>query len=92
MLRNINKYLINYEQAYNHALLDPIAYWKDQAQFVKWNQFPSTILQVDDLHFHKWFPDGKINITEQCLDVHLKDRSNQIAYFIESPITNSVLI
>ena len=50
------------------------------------------MLQVDDLHFHQWFPDGKINITEQCLDVHLKDRPNQIAYFIESPITNSVLI
>lgn len=82
MLRKITKYLISYEEAYQRALIDPIGYWKQQAEYVKWNKFPQSTLQVKDLHFHKWFPDGKINITEQCLDVHLSERGNQIAYFI----------
>ncbi len=40
----------------------------------------------------KWFPDGQINITEQCLDENLIHRPNQIAYYIESPITGTVFI
>ncbi len=30
-----------------------------------------------------------MNITENCLDVHLSSRPNQIAYYYESPLTNT---
>ena len=47
---------------------------------MKWYTFPKTMLRIDDLYFHKWYPDGRINISEQCIDVHLKDRSDQVVF------------
>lgn len=82
MIRRTGKFLASYESAFNRALLDPLAYWREEAHRVKWHTFPKTTLRNDDLHFHRWFPDGQINITEQCLDVHLQDRSQQVAYFV----------
>ena len=82
ILSRLVKYSTSYEAAFKRALIDPVSYWKDQAKNIKWHSFPKTTLRVDDLHFHRWFPDGQINITEQCLDVHLQDRGNQIAYFV----------
>lgn len=86
----IAKFFVSYESAFKSALVDPIAYWKNEAERVQWHVFPKTTLRVDDLHFYKWFPDGKLNISEQCLDVHLSQRGQQVAYFVESPITGSV--
>jgi hypothetical protein len=82
MIRRTGKFLASYESAFSRALVDPLGYWKEEAHRVKWQTFPKTTLRVDDLHFHKWFPDGRINITEQCLDVHLQDRPQQVAYFV----------
>lgn len=81
IFRRIGNCFSSYEAAFKAALLDPVAYWRSEAERVRWHTFPKTTLSVDDLHFYKWFPDGKINITEQCLDVHLNDRANQVAYF-----------
>lgn len=80
--RRLCNWFGTYEAAFKQALVDPLGYWKEEAQRVKWNVFPKTTLRVDDLHFYRWFPDGQINITEQCLDVHLKDRPDQVAYFV----------
>lgn len=59
----IAKFFVSYESAFKSALLDPIDYWRSEAERVKWHSFPKTTLRVDDLHFYKWFPDGSINIT-----------------------------
>lgn len=91
MIRRTGKFFTSYESAVKSALMDPVAYWRQEAERVKWQTFPKTTLQVDDLHFYRWFPDGRINITEQCLDVHLQDRAKQVAYFVESPITGTVI-
>ena len=92
LLQRFLRFATSYETAFSQATHDPIGYWRNQAKHVRWHTFPSTILSVHDLHFHRWFPNGKINITEQCLDVHLRDRASQIAYFYESPITQQVTI
>lgn len=81
-LSRFGRYWTSYEAAFKKALIDPVSYWKDQAKSIAWHTFPKTTLRVDDLHFHRWFPDGQINITEQCLDFHLKERANQVAYFV----------
>ena len=39
------------------------------------------MLKVDDLHFYQWYPDGRMNISEQCLDVHLGERGDQVIYW-----------
>jgi propionyl-CoA synthetase len=90
--RRIAKFFVSYESAFRSAVVDPVAYWRGEAKRVQWHSFPKTTLRVDDLHFYKWFPDGSMNITEQCLDVHLQDRPHQVAYFVESPITGYVKI
>lgn len=89
-LHKVQKYASSYYEAFNAALHNPVAYWRNEAKLIHWQVVPKTTLRVDDLYFHKWFPDGQLNLTEQCLDVHLRDRGNQTAYFIESPITGEV--
>jgi propionyl-CoA synthetase len=64
-----------------------VSYWREEAKKIKWKTFPKTILQVNDLHFHRWFADGEMNITEQCLEANLETNGNLNAYLIESPIT-----
>jgi acetyl-CoA synthetase len=51
---------------------DPIKFWEEAAEkelfwFKKWKK----VFQKEDLSY-KWFPGGKINITYNCLDRHIK--------------------
>ena len=87
LVSKLLRYRISYETAFKLSVNDPIYYWKHQASKIKWETFPSTTLRVDDLHFHRWFPDGRLNISEQCIDRHLQDRASQVVYHYESPIT-----
>ena len=80
--RAINRlFCTSYTAAFQRATSDPLGYWQEQAKLVKWHTFPKTMLKIDDLHFYQWFPDGKINISEQCLDVHLADRPDQVIFW-----------
>ena len=81
----------SYKQEYELSLSDPEAYWKKAADQVEWFQKPTKILDYDAVnnpHFPKWFPDGVINMSYNCLDVHVKDgRADQDALIYDSPVT-----
>ena len=62
-LQRCVRFATSYETAYGLSLRDPVSYWRNQAKFIHWHTFPTTTLTVHDLHFHRWFPNGKINIT-----------------------------
>ena len=93
MIRNISSRTLfrfsKYQQDYDAARYNPQQFWKEVAKDVKWGKFPQTILDDSRKNFFRWFPDGKINVTEQCLDRHLATMADTPAYYYESPITGN---
>jgi len=70
------------------AINDPDAFWLAQAKArLQWHTEPTLGLQGD---YHsitdapiRWFSDGKLNITESCLDANLRSRADKIAILWE---------
>lgn len=80
-----------YKEQYEFALRDPESYWKAAADKLEWFQKPSTILDYNaetNPHFPRWFADGRINMSYNCLDVHVNEgRADQDALIYDSPVT-----
>ncbi|WP_342596931.1 acetate--CoA ligase [Cyanobacterium aponinum UTEX 3222] len=74
-----------YQELYNRAAQDPIKFWEELAEqeldwFQKWDQ----VLDWTNPPFAKWFVNGKINISYNCLDRHLTTpRRNKVAIIWE---------
>jgi len=73
-----------YQQAYRESVQNPEAFWAAVASQFKWQQRWDKVL---DWNFEepnvKWFINGKLNITENCLDRHLATRGNKLALIWE---------
>ncbi|MGJ3250008.1 MAG: acetate--CoA ligase [Elainellaceae cyanobacterium] len=76
--------LQDYEQIYERAKADPEAFWAELAeQELHWFQTWDTVLDWQP-PFAKWFVNGKINISYNCLDRHLTTwRRNKAALIWE---------
>ena len=76
--------IADYTKAKEQASAQPEAFWEDIANQFEWRQKWDKTLVYD---FHKpevkWFLGGKLNITENCLDRHLKTQPNQTAIIFE---------
>src|SRR3954471_11411605 len=57
---------------YERANADPQAWWAEQARALHWFKEPSEILDDSDPPFYKWFKDGTINASYNCLDRHVE--------------------
>jgi acetyl-CoA synthetase len=63
------------------AASDPERYWLDQAlSRITWYTEPTVGLDDSNPPFFKWFSDGELNVSYNCLDRHLADHGDQIAY------------
>lgn len=72
---------------YKKADKDPVEFWEELAQEVLWRQKWTKAFEHKPPYF-QWFLGGKLNITESCLDRHLKDEGNKIALIWEpEPVT-----
>jgi len=73
-----------YQAAYQKSVQDPEAFWAEIAENFTWRKPWDQVL---DWNFEeprvKWFVNGKLNITENCLDRHLKARGNKLALIWE---------
>lgn len=74
-----------YQEAYQRSVENPEAFWAEIAQHFVWRKSWDKVLEWDfrkpDI---KWFVNGKLNITENCLDRHLPERADQVALTWES--------
>jgi len=53
---------------------NPIEFWDSHAKSeIDWFNLYETVLDTKNAPFFKWFPEGKINITYNCLDRHIKN-------------------
>ncbi|MGQ0849672.1 MAG: acetate--CoA ligase [Actinomycetota bacterium] len=63
------------------AARDWEGFWMDQArQRVTWYREPTVTLDSSNPPFYQWFTDGEINLSYNCLDRHLPDSANKVAY------------
>ncbi|HKK79189.1 MAG TPA: acetate--CoA ligase [Phaeodactylibacter sp.] len=73
-----------YKAAYQRSVDDPEAFWAEQAETFHWRKKWDKVL---DWNFSEpnvnWFVNGKLNITENCLDRHLESRGDQVAILFE---------
>ncbi|HEU4904702.1 MAG TPA: acetate--CoA ligase [Solirubrobacterales bacterium] len=57
---------------YAEAAADPEAWWLRQAtELLDWERTPSEALDESDPPFYKWFADGRLNVSANCLDRHV---------------------
>src|SRR6201994_2749695 len=57
---------------YEEAAADPVAWWTERSKEVlDWDVEPTVGLDDSDPPFYKWFEDGRINASAQCLDRHV---------------------
>ena len=73
-----------YQLEYQKSIENPEAFWADKADQFLWSKKWDKVL---DWNFSEpkseWFAGGKLNITENCIDRHLPERANQVAYYWE---------
>jgi acetyl-CoA synthetase len=68
---------------YEKAEADRIAFWESQAEFLKWDKRWHTVLDWQ-VPFAKWFVDGKLNASVNCLDRHVDEgRGERVAFYFE---------
>ena len=67
------------------AAADPVAYWKEQAlSRITWFKEPTVILDDSNPPFYKWFTDGELNVTYNCIDRHVEaGDGDKVAYYWE---------
>jgi acetyl-CoA synthetase len=75
-----------YEKIYARSVGDNEAFWTDVAKRLDWIRFPTKIKDVSfdrsDLHI-RWYEDGILNASYNCLDRHLETRGEQTAILWE---------
>ena len=78
------KDLVDYQKTYELSVHDPEKFWAGIANEFEWSK-PFT--KVLDWNFNdysvKWFEDGQLNITSNCLDRHLSTIPDQAAIIYE---------
>jgi acetyl-CoA synthetase len=67
---------------YAEAAADPEAWWLGQArELLDWVEEPTEALDESDPPFYRWFGDGKLNVSANCLDRHVEaGRGGRVAY------------
>jgi acetyl-CoA synthetase len=73
-----------YQSEYKRAVENPEQFWAEQAENFLWKKKWDKVLEWNFTEPNvKWFIGGKLNITENCLDRHLKEKGNQTAIIWE---------
>jgi acetyl-CoA synthetase len=69
------------------ANADPDAFWLDQAKRLTWSKFPT---KAGDWSFAepnfdiRWYADGELNLSVNCLDRHLAEHGDRTALIFEA--------
>jgi acetyl-CoA synthetase len=66
---------------------DPERFWMEQAKRLDWQQFPQLTgdWSFDERDFHvRWYADGKLNLSVNCLDRHLEMHADRTAIIFEA--------
>jgi len=75
-----------YEEKYRRSIEDPEGFWREEAQRIDWikpfTQVKGTSFRKEDFGI-RWFWDGTLNLSANCLDRHLADKGDVTAIIWE---------
>jgi acetyl-CoA synthetase len=75
-----------YLDLYKASVADPVAFWREQGKRVDWIKPYTKVKNVSydakDLYI-RWYEDGSLNVSANCIDRHLAKRGNQTAIIWE---------
>ncbi len=76
----------DYDRLYAASLADPVAFWRNAAKRLQWMREPTRVRDVsfDAADFRiRWFDDGELNASVNCLDRHLDAHGDKAALLFE---------
>ena len=80
-----------YLEMYERSVVDPEGFWREQGQTIEWMK---PFSKVSDVSYDKpdvsikWYHDGTLNASANCLDRHLAERGDQTAIIWEGDDPN----
>jgi acetyl-CoA synthetase len=76
----------DYTRLYADSVADPEGFWARIGQRLDWSRAPTKIKNVsfdrNDLHI-RWYEDGELNVSANCLDRQLEKRGDKVAIIFE---------
>ena len=74
----------DFDALYKAAEDDYEGFWADQARdMLDWHTPFTEVLDDSNAPHFKWFADGKLNVTYNCIDRHLADKADKTAIIFE---------
>jgi acetyl-CoA synthetase len=81
-----------YEKLYEKSIEKPDKFWAKQAERIDWikpfTKVKNTTFEYPNVSI-KWFEDGTLNVSANCVDRHLKKRGKQTAIIFEPDDPNA---
>ncbi len=81
-----------YDRLYEVSVKDPEGFWEAQAQRIDWirdfTKVKNTDFTLGQVSI-KWFEDGTLNVSANCIDRHMTKRANQTAIIWEPDDPNT---
>ncbi len=75
-----------YQELYQWSINDPETFWQEQGQRLDWfrpyTKVKNTSFESGNLAI-KWYEDGQLNASYNCIDRHLKNKSDKVALIWE---------
>jgi acetyl-CoA synthetase len=80
-----------YNELYKQSVDDPDAFWANEAKRIDWikpfTKVKNTSFDAPGVSI-KWFEDGALNVSANCIDRHLEARGDQVAILWEGDDPN----
>jgi acetyl-CoA synthetase len=81
----------DYQRLYEESVRDPEGFWGRIGGRLEWSRQPGKIKNVsyDPKNLHiRWYEDGELNVSANCLDRHLATRGDKTAIIFEGDDPN----
>jgi acetyl-CoA synthetase len=73
-----------YWKLQNKAIEDYEGFWKEFAdEKIDWLAPYDKVLDESNAPFYEWFTNGKLNVSNQCIDRHLAEKADKTAILFE---------
>jgi acetyl-CoA synthetase len=80
-----------YREMYQQSVVNPEGFWREHGNIVDWmtpfTKVKSTSFDTGHVDI-KWFEDGELNVSVNCIDRHLETRGDQVAIIWEGDDPN----
>lgn len=80
-----------YLSMYQESVNDPQGFWGKHGKILDWmkpfTQVKNTSFEPGNIDI-KWFEDGQLNVSANCIDCHLAERGDEVAIIWEGDNTN----